>query len=298
MTAAGDIVTATPTNEHRDLFFGLPNSFGTLGYALRIKARVIPVKPYVELRHIRYADPVEFFEALQKFCNDPAVDFVDGVVFRPGVHYLSIGRFVDTAPYTSDYTYLNIFYRSIMEREIDYLTTHDYIWRWDTDWFWCSRIMYAQNPIVRRLLGKKRLNSIFYKKIIDWAPGFGVRKAYRQAFGIHQETIIQDVDVTVDHGPEFLDFFQKNIGLEPLWICPFRSPDPDRRYCAVAGRPASALCQFWLLGFQDIPRGSPGRLPQSAHREKTRRAWRHQVALLRLLFHSGGVLGDVQQARL
>ena len=53
--------------------------------------------------------------------------------------YLSIGRFVDEAPYASDYTFMNIYYRSIREREQDHLKTLDYIWRWDTDWFWCSR---------------------------------------------------------------------------------------------------------------------------------------------------------------
>ena len=35
----GRIVTATPDNEHADLFFGFPNSYGTLGYALRVLAR-------------------------------------------------------------------------------------------------------------------------------------------------------------------------------------------------------------------------------------------------------------------
>ena len=35
----GSVVPATPDNEHRDLFFGFPNSYGTLGYALRVKAK-------------------------------------------------------------------------------------------------------------------------------------------------------------------------------------------------------------------------------------------------------------------
>ncbi|HEY3076909.1 MAG TPA: FAD-binding protein, partial [Burkholderiales bacterium] len=35
----GRIVTCTATNEHADLFFGFPNSYGTLGYALRVKAK-------------------------------------------------------------------------------------------------------------------------------------------------------------------------------------------------------------------------------------------------------------------
>jgi len=35
----GRVVVATPGNEHADLFYGFPNSYGTLGYALRVKAR-------------------------------------------------------------------------------------------------------------------------------------------------------------------------------------------------------------------------------------------------------------------
>ena len=29
---------------------------------------------------------------------------------------------------------------------------HDYLWRWDTDWFWCSKNLGAQHPLVRRLM--------------------------------------------------------------------------------------------------------------------------------------------------
>ena len=39
----GRVVTCTADNEHADLFFGFPNSYGTLGYALRVKAKVVRV---------------------------------------------------------------------------------------------------------------------------------------------------------------------------------------------------------------------------------------------------------------
>ncbi|MGH8599853.1 MAG: FAD-binding protein, partial [Burkholderiales bacterium] len=58
----GRIVVASPDNEHSDLFYGFPNSYGTLGYALRVKALAIPVKPYVSLRHSRHSDPAAYFE--------------------------------------------------------------------------------------------------------------------------------------------------------------------------------------------------------------------------------------------
>src|SRR6185312_3357968 len=44
LTGDGRIVTCTPDNEHRDLFHGFPNSYGTLGYALKLTARTLPVK--------------------------------------------------------------------------------------------------------------------------------------------------------------------------------------------------------------------------------------------------------------
>lgn len=46
---SGDIVTCTPENEYRDLFFGFPNSYGTLGYALRVRLRTLPVKRFVRV---------------------------------------------------------------------------------------------------------------------------------------------------------------------------------------------------------------------------------------------------------
>jgi len=41
LLADGAIVTCTPANEHRDLFFGFPNSYGTLGYALKVTVRTV-----------------------------------------------------------------------------------------------------------------------------------------------------------------------------------------------------------------------------------------------------------------
>ncbi|HRC85823.1 MAG TPA: acyl carrier protein, partial [Thermoanaerobaculia bacterium] len=44
----------------------------------------------------------------------------------------------------------------------------DYLWRWDTDWFWCSRAFGAQNPKVRRWWPKRLLRSSFYWKLIAY----------------------------------------------------------------------------------------------------------------------------------
>src|SRR5664279_5505201 len=60
----GRIVTARPDNDHRDLFYGFPNSYGTLGYALRLTIELEPVAPYVHLRHVRHRDATAAFAHL------------------------------------------------------------------------------------------------------------------------------------------------------------------------------------------------------------------------------------------
>src|ERR1051326_3013844 len=52
----GRLVTCS-CRENPDLFFGFPNSYGTLGYALRLTVRLIPAKPYMHLTHTRFTDP-------------------------------------------------------------------------------------------------------------------------------------------------------------------------------------------------------------------------------------------------
>src|ERR1700712_5486969 len=61
LTGDGRVVTARPEGEHGDLFRAFPNSYGTLGYALRLEIELEPVAPYVKLRHVRHHDAGEFF---------------------------------------------------------------------------------------------------------------------------------------------------------------------------------------------------------------------------------------------
>ena len=56
LTGAGEIVLARPDGPHADLFRAFPNSYGTLGYALRLLIELEPVRPFVRLRHLRFGE--------------------------------------------------------------------------------------------------------------------------------------------------------------------------------------------------------------------------------------------------
>ncbi|WP_116247269.1 FAD-binding oxidoreductase [Nocardiopsis sp. FIRDI 009] len=236
LTGGGDVVTATRDNEHADLFHGFPNSYGTLGYSLRLRIELEPVSPYVHLRHLRFHDAAEAMDALARICADAEhdgqpVDFVDGVAFGPDELYLSLARFTDQAPWTSDYTGTDIYYRSIRRHAGngpgDYLTIHDYLWRWDTDWFWCSRAFGTQHPLVRPLWPRSLKRSDVYRRLVAWDRRTDFSRLLNHYRGRRpQEPLIQDIEVGVERGAEFLEFFHSEIGMSPVWMCPLRLREP------------------------------------------------------------------------
>jgi FAD/FMN-containing dehydrogenase len=249
LTGDGRVVVARPDNEHADLYRSFPNSYGTLGYTLRLTIDLEPVRPYVRVRHLRFDTAEACLATLAEVCvsgtrDGEPVDFVDGTVFGPGEQYLTLGSFVDEAPSVSDYTGMDIYYRSIQQREVDHLTVHDYLWRWDTDWFWCSRAFGVQNPAVRRLWPRRYRRSDVYRRLVAFDRRHNVTASVAKLRGRRpEEAVVQDVEIPVERTAEFLDAFHRDVGIEPVWLCPLRLRsatawplyplEPDRLYVNV-----------------------------------------------------------------
>jgi FAD/FMN-containing dehydrogenase len=249
LTGNGEVICCSRTNEYRDLFFGFPNTYGTLGYALKLTVRLVPARKFVELKHEKFSDARDYFRAMERACLRDDLDFVDGTVFDEQTLYLTTARFVDAAPFQSDYTYLQIYYKSISSKQLDYLTAYDYIWRWDTDWFWCSKNFGLQHPLLR-LLARPWLRSTAYWQIMRWNRKYQFSEKLLRLRGVarQDESVIQDVQIPVQRAPEFLQFFQGAIGIKPVWICPTRpaSPEPYPGYQLDPG-------QLYLnFGFWDV----------------------------------------------
>jgi FAD/FMN-containing dehydrogenase len=209
----------------------MPNSYGTFGYALRLRIELEPVSPYVSLRHVRCGSIGEAATVLEQACADG--DFVDGTWFSPDEVYVTVGRWAETADAVSDYTGQDIYYRSIQARETDVLTVRDYLWRWDTDWFWCSRAFGVQHPLVRRLWPRRHRRSDVYRRIValDRRYGFSGRLAAWRGRP-PEEPVVQDVEIPAANLPAFLDAFHRDVGITPIWLCPLRlrSPEPWTLY--------------------------------------------------------------------
>ena len=105
-------------------------------------------------------------------------------MFSADESYLCLGVQTSTPGPVSDYTGQQIYYRSIQHpdgEKHDRLTIHDYLWRWDTDWFWCSRAFGAQNPTIRRFWPRRLRRSSFYWKLIGYDQPLRHRRPHREA---------------------------------------------------------------------------------------------------------------------
>jgi FAD/FMN-containing dehydrogenase len=236
LTGAGELLTVSPS-QHPDLFRGFPNSYGSLGYAVRLLIELDPVREFVALRNVGFSDldaltaAIGRITAEGRWAGEP-VDFLDGVVFAPDRAYLCLGRWADSpaeagVSAASDYTGQQIYYRSIEQRQRDCLSVSDYLWRWDTDWFWCSGAFGVQNPVIRRVWPARYRRSDFYHRLISLDHRFKVaEKIDRVRKQPARERVVQDVEIPLERTAEFLRWFAEHVRMSPVWLCPLKLAEP------------------------------------------------------------------------
>ena len=257
LTGSGELVTCRPGD---DLFDAFPNSYGSLGYATRLTIRLEKVPAFVALRHVRFDDAKSAAVALTDVVeagtwDGERVDGLDATAFSPDEVYLTLARFTDEPGPTSDYTGQQVFYRSIAERPADRLTIHDYLWRWDTDWFWCSAAFGAQNRWVRRVWPRRWRRSDVYHRLVGLDARVGVSRVLDRFKGVAgREKVIQDVEVPVAAVPDFLEWFDAEVGMRPVWLCPLRTTRPWAGYPL---RPGEIYVNLGFWGTVEVPEGTP-----------------------------------------
>src|SRR5260370_33239423 len=102
----------------------------------------------------------------------------------------------------------------------DFLTIRDYLWRWDTDWFWCSRPFGVQKPLVRRLWPRRYRRSDVYRKLVAFDRRHGlsdILNARRQL--PPRGGVIRDVASPGERGAESLRVAAARAGTGPVGTC-------------------------------------------------------------------------------
>ena len=218
VSGAGEVLTVSPEHEPQ-LFHMVHGSYGTLAILTRLSFALVPAKRYVRLEYRRFST-IEAFDAALRACIAAGeYPFIDGIAHGPDELVLCLGTFADAAPYTSDYRWLDIYYKSTRVRSEDYLTTEDYCFRYDTECHWLTRtVPPLEWKPVRFAVGKLFLGST---NLIRWSKRLAPVLALKA-----RPDVVVDVFVPSRRLRDFFAWYTRGLAFYPLWLVPYRIPTP------------------------------------------------------------------------
>lgn len=222
----GRIVTCSETNEYKDLFAGLANSYGTLGYVLRAKIKLRPVKKYVKLVTKQYQTTAALVGAMKKLATDSKIDYMESLIYSKDQLYLTIGTQTNSASDPTTIYGQSVFYRQISRPGTIYLAIKEYLFRYDPEWFWAIPETNTYK-LFRAAAPRHIRSSAFYTRYLAWQEKIGIAKPRKDL-----EKLIQDWEVPWQHAKKLLDFALDNLDLDgkPLMTAPTKTLHQNSLY--------------------------------------------------------------------
>jgi FAD/FMN-containing dehydrogenase len=208
ITATGEVLRCTPDNEHRLIFQMVHGSFGTLGILSRLRFRLIAARPYVHITYEHHPTLAAFQAAIWRHFIDGDTDFMDGIIHSPTEYALSLGRFVEEAPYTNRYDWTKVYYRTTAWRREDYLETPHYFFRYDNG---------VTNVHPRTALGR-----LLFGKFLHSAQILRLAEKLHRFLPSERPDVTVDVFIPMSRFDVFMDWYREEIGFFPVWCVPYR----------------------------------------------------------------------------
>lgn len=230
----GRIVTCNAKNKHKDLFHALPNSYGTLGYILRAKIKLRPAKPYVLLETTSQPNIKTLLRVMKATAEDGGIDYVESLAYSKNRLFLTAGRQIDSALQKPLSIYgKTVFYKEISKPGAIVLTTKEYLFRYDPEWFWALPAS-KWLGVFRRVAPQTIRNSGFYTHFMFSNLGKVLKLAPKPDF----ELLIQDWEVPWNEAEALFNYGLEAIDLAGApWLSgPIKSPGTATLYPVTKGK--------------------------------------------------------------
>mmetsp|Transcript_16233 Transcript_16233/g.18509 ORF Transcript_16233/g.18509 Transcript_16233/m.18509 type:complete len:583 (+) Transcript_16233:87-1835(+) len=237
----GTVVVATATNEYKDLFHGVPWSYGTLALLLSAKLKLIPCKEFVKLTytpHYTKEGYVEHMRQLSGEYNNKDIEaahdkksftetpmFVEGLSYSLETAVVMAGKFIDAkdvplgAANRLSLWWKPWFYKHVEKilrrniEKVEYIPLTDYYHRHTQSLFWEMELMIpiGNNPIFRWLLGWLMPPKVSFLKISQ-------TEMTKQL--TERTHVAQDFLVPTRNMSSFLELCDDEYDkIYPLWLC-------------------------------------------------------------------------------
>lgn len=213
-------------NENSDLFYAVPWSYGTLGFLTCVEVKLVPAKPYIQLKYCPYysqEDTIAAFDSASKDCKNEFVECLmfdknRGVVmtgvfkdFVEGVKFNAIGRWYK--PWF--FEHVRQFLTKGAGEEL--IPLRDYYHRHTRSIFWELKdiIPFGNFWAFRWILGWAVPPKVSFLKLTQTET---VKKLYEE------NHIIQDMLIPIEELANAVNLFDETVRVYPLWLCPFKLP--------------------------------------------------------------------------
>lgn len=220
----GDVVTASE-KEKPDLFHGASGAVGSLGITTLLEIQLIQVKKYVKATYHSVRSISEAIRKIREETLDPALDYVDGILFSKEHGVVVTGHLTDHIPASAQvqrfsdandpWYYLHVKEKTLrsVKPVVEYIPLSEYLFRYDRGGFWvgASAFEYFKFPFNQ-----------FTRWYLD--DFLHTRMLYRalHASGQSRNYIVQDLAVPFSTAEKFIDYTIDSFGIWPLWLCPLR----------------------------------------------------------------------------
>lgn len=237
----GEVVKAS-RSERSDLFRGAAGAVGSLGITTLMELRLIEARKYVQTTYHRTNSVADAIAKVRAATEDPANDYVDGILFSKDHGVVVTGRMTDEKPAEQQVrTFSNAsdpwFYLHAQEKtqiaatssssnssttdtaaattpHVDYVPLAEYLFRYDRAGFWVGRQGFTYFKYVP-------FNG-FWRWFLD--DFMHTRMMYRalHASGESARFVVQDLALPYDSAEAFVDYTTDEFNIWPLWLCPLK----------------------------------------------------------------------------
>ncbi|MDF1795110.1 MAG: FAD-binding protein [Coxiellaceae bacterium] len=201
-----------------------------------------PIKNPTEHMHLQYHRYDNLEVALAEFkqlSEAQQVDFIESVVISPNEVVNIIGNVVENADGIAanlrhNYQTRDVFWQHVKDKTHteNYVPLLDYYARWHQTVFWNTQKIaplakLLNNPTFRKVFGRF-LGPGFLAMLSnarDLWQHYTTPPVESAQASIEFEHMVQDIGIPQDKVAEFASWYEKEIGLYPVWLCPVKACD-------------------------------------------------------------------------
>lgn len=252
----GDIVTASDDG-NSDLFYGASGAAGSLGITTLLEIQLMKAKKYVKVTYYPFNSISEVIGKIQEEIHNPALDYVDGILFTKEHGVVITGHLTDEIPVSAQIQRFSDaadpwFYLHVKEKTLrvtgpvtEYLPLAEYLFRYDRGGFWVGASAFEYFKVPFNDYTRWYLDDFLHTRMLFKAL---------HASGQSKNYIVQDLALPYHTAGDFIDWSIDSFGIWPLWLCPLRQPRLPTlhpHYCETDtnNQASSPMLNIGLWGF-------------------------------------------------